>query len=62
MLGLNGQPITIKSITTQTQPVYDIKYSKKEAAEALGVNPDEVIIASGRPWNDYLSTLKLPID
>ncbi len=32
------------------------------AAEALGVNPDEVIIASGRPWNDYLSTLKLPID
>ena len=30
--------------------------------EELNENPDEVIIPSGKPWNDYLATGKLPTE
>ncbi len=32
------------------------------AVEALGEDPDAVIIPSGKPWNDYLSNNTLPTE
>ena len=64
-----GKPQSVETIGEADRVVFSLwgVYGSElrafiEAVEQLGENPDEVIIPSGKPWNDYLSTGTLPTD